>query len=55
MSESGIEEENRKGDGSRTKPIQPLWDTMSEQEAFDRIPNNVFFVDPEGVTRFKGE
>jgi hypothetical protein len=42
-------------DGSRTSPIQPFWDTMSEQEAFDRIPNNVFFVDPEGVTRFKGE
>ena len=42
-------------DGSRTRPIQPFWDTMSEQEAFDRIPNNVFFVDPEGVTRFKGE
>lgn len=43
------------GNGSRTSPIQPFWDTMSEQEAFDRIPNNVFFVDPDGVTRFKGE
>ncbi len=43
------------GNGSRTSPIQPFWDTMSEEEAFDRIPNNVFFVDPEGVTRFKGE
>lgn len=41
--------------GSRTRPIQPFWDTMSEEEAFNRIPNNVFFVDPEGVTRFKGE
>jgi hypothetical protein len=40
--------------GSRTNPIQPFWDTMSEQEALDSIPNNVFFVDPEGVTRFKG-
>jgi len=56
-----IEEESRNrlgtetANGSRTRPIQPLWDTMSEQEAFNNIPNNVFFVDPEGVTRFKGE
>jgi len=41
--------------GSRTSPIQPFWDTMSEQEAYDRIPDNVFYVDPDGAVKFKGQ
>lgn len=41
--------------GSRTRPIQPFWDTMSEQEAYDRIPDNVFYVDPDGAVKFKGQ
>jgi len=28
---------------------------MSEQEAYDRIPDNVFYVDPDGAVKFKGQ
>ena len=53
--DAAIEEERRSGTGSRTRPIQPNWDTMSEQEAYDRIPDNVFYVDPDGAVKFKGQ
>ena len=53
-SEDAVIEEER-GSGSRTRPIQPNWDTMSEQEAYDRIPDNVFYVDPDGAVKFKGQ
>ena len=53
-SEDAVIEEER-GSGSRTRPIQPNWDTMSEQEAYDRIPDDVFYVDPDGAVKFKGQ